>query len=328
VNLAAPFPYFGGKSRVADIVWEHLGNTPNFIEPFFGSGAVLLGRPDSHDWRKRMETINDADGMVSNFWRSVRCDPIAVVHWADWPANENDLHARHLWLVNGKDNLQAKLEGNPDYYDAKIAGWWVWGMSLWIGTGFCSGRGPWRRGENGVIEHRPGLGAPGISRRRPRLTHTGSGIHQMGRANDLESWMDRLADRLRRVRVCCGDWSRICGPNPTYTNGLTGVFLDPPYSNALRDANIYRVDSEDVAQNVCKWALENGDNPLMRIALCGYQGEHEMTPGWTSYCWKTQGGDGSQGDGRDRENADKEIIWFSPHCLSATQGCLWLGVAP
>ena len=38
--LKAPFPWFGGKSDVADAVWQRLGNVPNYIEPFFGSGAM------------------------------------------------------------------------------------------------------------------------------------------------------------------------------------------------------------------------------------------------------------------------------------------------
>ena len=44
-ELLAPFPWFGGKSKVSNIVWERFGNVPNYVEPFFGSGAVLLNRP-------------------------------------------------------------------------------------------------------------------------------------------------------------------------------------------------------------------------------------------------------------------------------------------
>lgn len=44
--LAAPFPYFGGKARIADRVWQALGKVDHYLEPFFGSGAVLLRRPD------------------------------------------------------------------------------------------------------------------------------------------------------------------------------------------------------------------------------------------------------------------------------------------
>lgn len=64
-NLRAPFPYFGGKRRVADAVWARLGDAPNYVEPFAGSAAVLLARPDSHEWWDRFETINDSSGSGS-----------------------------------------------------------------------------------------------------------------------------------------------------------------------------------------------------------------------------------------------------------------------
>ena len=43
-QLITPFPYFGGKLPVAELVWLRLGDVPNYIEPFFGTGAVLLNR--------------------------------------------------------------------------------------------------------------------------------------------------------------------------------------------------------------------------------------------------------------------------------------------
>jgi DNA adenine methylase len=72
------------------------------------------------------------------------------------------------------------------------------------------------------------------------------------------------------------------------------------------------------------WALANGDNRLLRIALCGYAGEHDelVDAGWSTVAWKARGGYGSQGDGRGRENATRERIWFSPHCLNGEQGDL------
>jgi hypothetical protein len=63
------------------------------------------------------------------------------------------------------------------------------------------------------------------------------------------------------------------------------------------------------------WALDNGDNPFLRIALCGYEGEHTMPDSWECIAWKAGGGYGSQGNGAARENAGRERIWFSPHCL-------------
>ena len=121
------------------------------------------------------------------------------------------------------------------------------------------------------------------------------------------------------MRVCCGDWTRVLGPSPTYALGLTGVFLDPPYSHAEREKTLYRVEM-DVATAVRDWAVEAGKNPLMRVALCGYDGEHEMPPDWLTYYWKATGGYGSQSkDGRGRENSKREVVWFSPACLQPTQ---------
>ena len=88
VGVKAPFPYFGGKSRIAGAVWERFGDVPNFVEPFFGSGAVLLSRPQPF---AGSETVNDLDGMIANYWRATQADPDAVAQWADWPVNENDL---------------------------------------------------------------------------------------------------------------------------------------------------------------------------------------------------------------------------------------------
>ena len=76
--LQAPFPYFGGKSIVAQLVWERLGDVANYVEPFFGSGAMLLGRP--HE--ARIETVNDKDGFVANFWRALQWDPEQVASTA------------------------------------------------------------------------------------------------------------------------------------------------------------------------------------------------------------------------------------------------------
>ena len=89
MSLKAPFPWFGGKSRVADVVWQRFGNVQNYVEPFFGSGAVLLGRPQPFDG---VETVNDKDGFVANFWRALQAAPDEVARHADWPVNENDLH--------------------------------------------------------------------------------------------------------------------------------------------------------------------------------------------------------------------------------------------
>lgn len=308
--LKAPFPWFGGKSAVGSIVWERFGDVRNYVEPFFGSGAMLLCRPLPFDGP---ETVNDIDGFVANFWRALQADPEAVTLYADNPVNENDLHARHAWLVGAKESLQARLEGDPEFFDAKIAGWWCWGLCCWIGSGFCSGRGPWSVQEVDGVLQRVHLGdaGRGVNRQRVHLGNAGE------EADGLTAWIYALAERLERVRVCCGDWSRVCGPTPTVKQGLTAVCLDPPYSGeADRHNELYRREDLSVAHRVREWCLANQDDPRLRIALCGYEGEHDL-PGWDLVEWKAKGGYGSQGDEEStgRQNAHRERIWFSRHCV-------------
>ena len=93
--------------------------------------------------------------------------------------------------------------------------------------------------------------------------------------------------------------------------------LDPPYAVEDR-SDVYGEDSRDVAHEVREWAIANGDNPELRIALCGYDTEHKMPGSWTEVEWKANGGFANQSKSRTRgqENANRERIWFSPHCLN------------
>jgi len=137
-----------------------------------------------------------------------------------------------------------------------------------------------------------------------------------GRDYRLIPWFRALSARLARVRVCSGDWSRVCGPSVTFNHGLTAVFLDPPYgAEANRHPSIYRKDSSSVAHDARQWAIEMGARPDMRIALCGYDGEHQMPPDWAIHAYKAPAGMASIGNGPGKVNRERERIWFSPACL-------------
>lgn len=305
--LRAPFPWFGGKSLAAPLVWAAFGDVPNFVEPFAGSLAVLLARPRPG----KVETANDKDGLIANFWRAVAAHPDEVARWADWPVNEADLHARHRWLVESVPSLLERLIADPEYCDPQIAGWWVWGISAWVGSGWC------RPGRGGRLWRQlPKVGGPGHGihaphRRKPR-TDRNHGIF----VRDVPATFAALAERLRHVRVCCGDWSRVLGRSTLgleVDHGTTpcGVFLDPPYAHDGRDLRLYREDSDaSLSSRVRAWAIEHGDNPALRIALCGRAGEHDMPAGWTAVAW----GAASSSQSRARER-----IWFSRHCLRVGQ---------
>ena len=309
-TLAAPFPYFGGKSGAVSQVWQAFGNVKNYVEPFAGSAAMLLGAPDG----KRIATINDADGFVANFWRAIAQDPEAVAHHADWPCNEVDLFARHSWLVRQTSTLTQSLHADPEWFDAKIAGWWCWGACNWIGSGWCSGTGPWIHDGEKIVDSRqlPHLSAGrGINRQLPHLS---AGQGHPRRAYIME-WFGKLNERLRDVRVTCGDWSRVVKESVTTRHGLTGLFLDPPYLKGSMDYGSAGGMGLGIDERVREWCIENGSNPKLRVVLCGHANDHDflLLMGWHTRTWKARKGYALTDEAV--ANSAGETLWCSPHCV-------------
>jgi hypothetical protein len=215
------------------------------------------------------------------------------------------------------------METDPDYYDAKIAGWWIWGACSWIGGGWCDGNGPWTVEGSEVVNL--GNAGRGVKRQLPHLggqRSAGQGINNgIYRTNGtieaisqyLRDYMQALALKLRRARVACGDWSRVVTPSVTHRHGLTGVLLDPPYGEGEQEYSAGGNGDTVLAQAVWQWAVENGNNPLLRVAVCSYEDGRELPPGWFAVPWKAN--KGYQLTNKAKENPHREIIYFSPHCL-------------
>lgn len=315
--MKSPFPYFGGKSAIAASVWDALGNPKHYIEPFFGSGAVLLCRPGGPG---DMETVNDKDGFIANVWRALQFSPAETARWCDWPVNHADLTARKSELIKNEDKLLDGLISDPKWHDPVMAGYWIWAASCWIGSGLTRpGQIPHLTDGKGV--HKTG--------KRPHLAG-GQGVHKTGKILHLTGgkvqepyntgiyeWFRELSERLRYVRVVCGDWSRVCGGDWQDNKGICGIFFDPPYGvAATRDESIYHHDSLSVADDVRSWCLARGDRPSYRIVLAGYYEEHAslLDHGWRVERWKATGGYSNLGGGKN-ENRKREALFFSPHCL-------------
>lgn len=325
--LRCPFPYFGGKFPVVEIVNRRLGEVCSFREPFAGSAALTLARqPVEH------EALNDVNHYIVNFWRAIQRDPAAVAEHAHYPVTEADLHARSNYLFAG-DAVQGavnRITQDPHYYDPQLAGWYAWGRSCQIANAF-----------EGNQKSKPNMRGNGIC----------TPIYRTRRARQLAilDWFEALAERLHNVRILHGDWSRlVSSPSALGLYGkngksVAGVFLDPPYAhdiNRVRQllgieqlpeqenqgrTDCYLCDSDharvdQLVANVNTWCQQSGSNPRLRIALCGYAGEHDNLVhdhGWEKYSWTAQGGwanCGSQST-RGKANKAKESIWFSPHCV-------------
>ena len=69
-TMRAIIKYPGSKWRIAEWIISQFPEHHSYVEPFFGSGAVFFQKKPSH-----IETINDLDGEVVNFFEWVRNDP-------------------------------------------------------------------------------------------------------------------------------------------------------------------------------------------------------------------------------------------------------------
>ena len=350
-NLKAPFPYFGGKQRWADRIWQAFGDTPDtapsiYLEPFAGSLAVLFRNPNGPAKR---EVICDREPHIANFWRSIQCDPDAVARWADYPTIHHDLTARDVWLGKWAVDNSDLVREDADFYDAKAAGWWAWSMSNRIAgmpgetinriplvknnsvggqgvtmqrdgipavtpTDFANGRGA----KAGMRDSIPSVCYKGfVNRETQKPEHRGMDATPLD-GSRLQPWMRALCERLKGVIVLCRDWqSGLTKPMTMEAymhKHICAVFLDPPYLTVDRStiyASDHAGDSDAAAIGAYEWAVERGNQERYRIAYACHEGDFPTPDGWTC---ETMQFTGMQGAERRAKKLD--CVMFSQHCFS------------
>lgn len=117
--MKPPITYFGGKMTLAPAIAALLPDHDHYVEPFCGSLAVLLAKRPA-----RMETVNDLDGDLVNFWRVLREQPAELArvcaltphsrteHLEAYNLGEADNieRARRVWiqLTQGRAGVRSK----------------------------------------------------------------------------------------------------------------------------------------------------------------------------------------------------------------------------
>lgn len=95
-----PFAYYGGKTTLARDIVALMPKHSHYVEPFAGSLAVLLAKPQS-----QAETVNDLDDNLVTFWRVLRDQPDDLAR-----ACRLTPHARaefmESWDLSGVDDLE------------------------------------------------------------------------------------------------------------------------------------------------------------------------------------------------------------------------------
>lgn len=273
-------PYFGGKRRAAEEVWQALGQVDRYIEPFFGSGAVLLGNPNP----PKSELINDIDHHVANLWRALKHNSEEVWELTKTPPSEVELKARHRWLSNWKPYDFNDVNA----YDTQAAGFWLWVTCVSIGMG------------------------------NSQLRRSGHPAGVKGRTFTREQ-LNEVVDRIQGIEVLCGDWKRCLTKATMFNYGKsTGVFLDPPYGVGVGVS--YEDQTGTVAHEVWNWAVANGNDPRLRIVVAGYEDGRVLPEGWTAIERVEDGGYGKRQSKGKNQNHKLERLWLSPYCLRPDLG--------
>lgn len=73
--MKAIVKYPGSKWSMADWIISFFPKHHSYLEPFFGSGAVLFNKP-----RSNIETVNDLDGNVVNLFEWIKKAPDRLAH--------------------------------------------------------------------------------------------------------------------------------------------------------------------------------------------------------------------------------------------------------
>ena len=87
--MNAIIKYPGAKWRIAKWIIDFFPKHHSYLEPFFGSGAVLFNKQ-----RSNIETVNDLDGDIVNFFEWVRNDPEKLCHAIRWTPYARDVYNR------------------------------------------------------------------------------------------------------------------------------------------------------------------------------------------------------------------------------------------
>ena len=99
--MKAIVKYPGSKWSLAKWIISFFPEHHSYLEPFFGSGAVLFNKSRSH-----IETVNDLDGNVANLFECIKTDPEKLAHYIYWTPYAREIYGQAYQIIP-KDRFEA-----------------------------------------------------------------------------------------------------------------------------------------------------------------------------------------------------------------------------
>lgn len=222
----SPLQWLGSKSGMADMILSYIPTHVNYVEPFFGSGAVFFKKPIS-----KLETINDLDKNIYNFFLCLRDKFEELQHQLQWTLYCRETHkdAMHIYK-------------NPsDFSEIKRA----WALFVALTQGFGGVIGTWGTNHN-AESHGP------IN--QDRFLERFNALR-----NRLESVQIENKDALEVIENYCQHDSTFLYCDPPYINTRQGQYA------GYTEAN-YQKLLDLILTLPCQWMLSSYPNdPLNRL---------------------------------------------------------------
>ncbi len=223
------FGWYGGKFSHLGWLLPLLPNTRHYCEPFGGSAAVLLNRAPSP-----VETYNDIDGEVVNFFRVLRDRKDALIEAIGLtPFSRQEFEKAISELTEGLSDLE------------RARRFYVRARQVRTGLAQTASSGRWAH-----------------CRLTSRAGMAGAVSRWLGSVEDLPE----IAQRLLRVQI---ENDLAASVIKRYDSEETLFYCDPPYPHDARgDRNAYGYEMTDDEHRELARLLHRVEG---RVALSGYR---------------------------------------------------------
>lgn len=102
--MKAVLKYPGSKWSLANWIINYFPEHHSYLEPFFGSGAVLFNKQRSH-----IETVNDLDGNVVNLFECIRENPDKLARYIHYTPYAREVYEKAFTLQVPEDKFEKAL---------------------------------------------------------------------------------------------------------------------------------------------------------------------------------------------------------------------------